>query len=99
MARKIRNLLIKNKLIICRSHNFRLAQYIVVDVVTNCKHSGKLFENMNQVSKPQKGVFVMNLEQEIEVIVTDKQTAFLRATPEETIVFLWLQIGNALSLE
>ena len=54
---------------------------------------------MNQVSKPQKDVFVMNLEQEIEVIVTDKQTAFLRATPEETIVFLWLQIGNALSLE
>ena len=26
----------------------------------------------------------MNFEQEIEIIVTDKQTAFLRATPEET---------------
>ena len=26
----------------------------------------------------------MNFEPEIEIIVTDKQTAFLRATPEET---------------
>ena len=38
----------------------------------------------NQLNQRQKRGFIMNFEQEIEIIVTDKQTAFLRATPEET---------------
>ena len=40
----------------------------------------------NQVKKPWMYIVIVNFEQEIEIIVNDKQTAFLRATPEGTRV-------------
>lgn len=41
----------------------------------------------NQVKKPWMYIVIVNFEQEIEIIVNDKQTAFLRATPEGTKEF------------